>query len=67
GPDTGPVADSNARPRVVATGAIVVLVSAKQKAPATGNDRVVLVALPAGAANAVAAAALVQTITFTLH
>jgi Flp pilus assembly protein CpaB len=65
--DTGPGADSNARPRVVATGAIVVLVSARQKAPATGNDRVVLVALPAGAANAVAAAALVQTITFTLH
>jgi Flp pilus assembly protein CpaB len=65
--DTEPVADSNARPRVVATGAIVVLVSARQKAPATGNDRVVLVALPASAANAVAAAALVQTITFTLH
>jgi Flp pilus assembly protein CpaB len=65
--DTGPGTDSNARPRVVATGAIVVLVSAKQKTPATGNDRVVLVALPAGAANAVAAAALLQTITFTLH
>lgn len=59
--------DSNARPRVVATNAIVVLVSAKQKAQAAGNERVVLVALPAGAANAVAAAALVQTVTFTLH
>lgn len=59
--------DSNAHPRVVATNAIVVLVSAKQKAQAAGNDRVVLVALPAGAANAVAGAALVQTVTFTLH
>ncbi len=62
-PDTG----SEARPRVVATNAIVVSVSAKQKNGPTGNDRVVLVALPAGAANAVAGAALVQTVTFTLH
>ena len=59
--------DSAAHPRVVATNAIVVLVSAKQKAQANGNDRVVLVALPAPAANAVAEAALVQTVTFTLH
>lgn len=65
--ETAPGADFNARPRVVATSAIVVLVSARQKAQGPGNDRVVLVALPAGAANAVAAAALVQTITFTLH
>jgi Flp pilus assembly protein CpaB len=67
GPDTGPGADPTARPRVVATGATVVLVSAKAKTQTAGNDRVVLVALPAGAANAVAAAALVQTVTFTLH
>ena len=67
GPDTGPGADANARARVVAISAIVVSVSAKPKAQAAGNERVVLVALPAGAANAVAAAALVQTITFTLH
>ena len=59
--------DSQAHPRVVATNAVVVLVSAKQKAQAAGNDRVVLVALPAAAANAVAGAALVQTVTLTLH
>jgi Flp pilus assembly protein CpaB len=65
--ETAPGADSSARPRVVATSAIVVLVSGRQKAQGPGNDRMVLVALPAGAANAVAAAALVQTVTFTLH
>ncbi len=67
GPDTGPGTDSTTRPRVVATSAIVVSVSARAKGQAAGDDRVVLVALPAGAANAVAAAALVQTVTFTLH
>lgn len=60
-------ADSHAIPRVVATGAIVVLVSAKQKTQTATNDRVVLLALPAISANAVAGAALVQTVTFTLH
>lgn len=59
--------DSEARPRVVATNAIVVLVSAKQKTQAAGNDRVVLVALPGAAANAVAGATLIQTVTLTLH
>lgn len=54
-------------PRVVATDAIVVLVSGKPKGPSAANDRVVLVALPAHAANAVAGAALVQTVTLTLH
>jgi Flp pilus assembly protein CpaB len=53
--------------RVVATGAIVVLVSAKQKAQAATSERVVLVALPAASANAVAGAALTQTVTLTLH
>ena len=53
--------------RVIATGAIVVLVSAKQKAQAATNDRVVLVALPTASANAVAGAALGQTVTLTLH
>lgn len=52
-------------PSVIATDAIVVMVSAKQKAAT--NDRVVLVALPAASANAVAGAALVQTVTLTLH
>jgi Flp pilus assembly protein CpaB len=54
-------------PSVIATSAIVVLVSAKQKAQSATNDRVVLVALPAAAANAVAGAALTQTVTLTLH
>ncbi len=58
-------ADSHANPRVVATDAVVVVVSAKQKSQA--DDRVVLVALPAASANAVAGAALGQTVTLTLH
>lgn len=60
-------ADSKDAPRVVATDAIVVLVSAKPKAQAGNDDRVVLVALPARTAHAVAGAALVQTVTLTLH
>ncbi|UQX12126.1 SAF domain-containing protein [Candidatus Mycobacterium methanotrophicum] len=54
-------------PRVLATDAIVVLVSAKQKAAAAAGDRVVLVALPAASAHAVAGATLTQTVTLTLH
>ena len=51
--------------RVLATRAIVVLVS---NPPDTRNaDRVVLVALPAGAANEVAGAALTQAITLTFR
>jgi Flp pilus assembly protein CpaB len=53
--------------KVVATGAIVVLVSPKQKAQAATSERVVLVALPAAAANGVASSALTQTVTLTLH
>jgi Flp pilus assembly protein CpaB len=60
-------ADSKDAPRVVATDAIVVLVSAKPKAQTGNDDRVVLVALPARTAHAVAGAALVQTVTLTLH
>jgi Flp pilus assembly protein CpaB len=52
-------------PSVIATNAIVVLVSAKQKAQT--NDRVVLLALPSASATVVAGAALVQTVTLTLH
>ncbi len=52
---------------VVATDAIVVLVSARQKAQGATNDRVVLIAMPAASANAVAGAALTQTVTLTLH
>jgi Flp pilus assembly protein CpaB len=53
--------------RVVATDAVVVLVSAKPKVQAADGDRVVLVALPARVANAVAGSALGQTVTFVLH
>jgi hypothetical protein len=61
-------ADSDsARPQLVATNAVVVVVSEKPKGAGNGSDRVVLVALPAHAANDVAAAALVQTVTLTFH
>lgn len=63
----GSADDAAVQPRVVATNAGVVLVSAKQKGPTSGSDRVVLVALPAAAANIVAGAALVQTVTLTFH
>ena len=60
-------ADDDVDPRVVATDAIVVLVSEKPKGPGTGSDRVVLVALPAHAANDVAGATLMQAVTLTFH
>lgn len=62
GPDT---ATQAGRPRVVATDAVVVAVSAGQQGVA--DARVVLVALPAAAASAVAGAALTQAVTVTLH
>jgi Flp pilus assembly protein CpaB len=58
-------AAQDAQPRVVATDGVVVLVSAKPKTGA--GDRIALVALPPAAANAVAGASLVQTMTLTLH
>jgi Flp pilus assembly protein CpaB len=60
-------ADDDADPRVVATDAVVVLVSEKQKGPGAGSDRVVLVALPSHAANDVAGATLKQAVTLTFH
>lgn len=60
-------AETDAEPRVVATNAIVVLVSAKPKSAGGGDGRVVLVALPATAATALAGATLVQTVTLTIH
>ncbi len=60
-------ADGDVDPRVVATDAVVVLVSEKQKGPGTGGDRVLLVALPAHAANDVAGATLTQVVTLTFH
>jgi Flp pilus assembly protein CpaB len=65
GPDAGVGGD--ARPEVVATDAVVVLVSQEPKGAGGGGDRVVLVALPAQEANEVAGAALVQTVTLTFH
>lgn len=64
-----PTNETATRPvtRVVATDAVVVLVSAKQRTQATEADRVVLVALPAHVANAVAGSVLGQTVTLTLH
>src|SRR4051812_49207909 len=59
--------DADAQPHVVATDAVVVLVSEKPKGASSGSDRVVLVALDAHAANVVAAAALMQTVTLTFH
>lgn len=59
--------EPDAEPRLVAAGAIVVLVSPRPKGVGAGDDRVVLVALPASAATALAGATLVQTITLTIH
>ncbi len=57
----------DAAPRLVATDAVVVLVSAASTAIGSGTDRVVLVALPAPAATALAAATLIHTVTLTIH
>jgi acyl-CoA synthetase (AMP-forming)/AMP-acid ligase II len=59
--------EENARARVVAANAVVVLVSAKPESIGAGNERVVMVALPGPAAQALAAATLVQTVTLTIH
>ena len=59
--------DEDATPMVVATDAIVVLVSEKPTGARTGGDRVLLVALPAHAANDVAGATLMQAVTLTFH
>ncbi len=53
--------------KVIATDAVVILVSAKQKASAADAERVILVALPARVANTVAGSALGQAVTLTLH
>ena len=66
-PIAGPPTATPPVSRVVATDAIVVLVSAKPKTSTADNDRVVLVALPAHVANTVAGSALGQAVTLTLH
>jgi Flp pilus assembly protein CpaB len=58
---------TDAQPQLVATNAVVVLVSDKPKGAGSGSDRVVLVAVAAHAANDVAGAALLQTVTLTFH
>jgi Flp pilus assembly protein CpaB len=60
-------ADTQSAPHVVATDAVVVLVSPKPAQRGPGNDRVVLVALPAANAHRVAGVALVETVTLTFH
>ena len=45
----------------------MVLVSSKPTGAGAADDRVVLVALPASAANALAGATLVHTVTLTIH
>ncbi|QUR68719.1 SAF domain-containing protein [Mycobacterium spongiae] len=62
-----PARDKPTASRVLATEAIVVLVSAKQNMQPTDDDRVVLVALPHRVANTVAGAALGQAVTLTLR
>jgi hypothetical protein len=66
-PTNGSQEIAQATPKVVATDAVVVLVSAKEKMQAADSDRVVLVALPARVANTVAGSTLGQTVTLTLH
>jgi hypothetical protein len=52
---------------VIATRAVVVLVSEKRQGPGAAADRAVLVALPAKAATEVAGASLTQPMTLTFH
>ena len=66
-PVGGPQEIAQTVPKVVATDAVVVLVSAKEKVRAADSDRVVLVALPARVANTVAGSTLGQAVTLTLH
>ncbi len=66
-PPTDSQPGTQAASLVVATDAVVVLVSPKQKLQAADGDRVVLVALPARVANTVAGSVLGQAVTLTLH
>lgn len=63
----GTVDDSPPEPTVLATGAVVVLVSPKPATKGVGTERVVMVALPPQQANRVAAIALVQAVTLTFR
>lgn len=65
GPGTS--SDSPPEPTVLATGAVVVLVSPKPASRGIGTQRAVMVALPPQQANRVAAIALVQAVTLTFR
>ncbi|QNJ92394.1 flagellar biosynthesis protein FlgA [Mycolicibacterium fluoranthenivorans] len=60
-------AGTESRPEVIATDAVVTLVSPRGTGPSAGADRVVLVALPRTAAHQVAGTALTRQITVTFH
>jgi Flp pilus assembly protein CpaB len=60
-------ADDATEAKLVATDAVVVLVSAKDNAITARDGRIVLVALPAAAAKSVAGVGLAQSVTLTLH
>ena len=66
-PATDSRADGQQVTKVLATDAVVVLVSAKGKLRDAESERVILVALPARVANTVAGSALGQAVTLTLH
>lgn len=67
----GTTSGPDAHPRLIAANAVVVMVSpdphGSPMSRGPGDDRVVLVALPAAAATTVAGATLVQSVTLTLH
>lgn len=60
-------ADGATEAKLVATDAVVVLVSARDTTITARDGRVVLVALPAAAAKSVAGVALAHSVTLTLH
>jgi hypothetical protein len=64
---TNSAADATSAPHVVATDAVVVLVSPKPAQRSPGSERVVLVALPAATAHRVAGVALAEAVTLTFH
>jgi Flp pilus assembly protein CpaB len=65
--DTPGPGETDTRPLVMATNAVVVLVSEKRQSPGGSDDRLLLVALPAPTANQVAGASLTKAITLTLR
>ncbi|MDO3400940.1 SAF domain-containing protein [Mycolicibacterium neoaurum] len=59
--------DSGSPPELIATRAVVAMVSAAADGPSPGTQRVVMVVLPRQAATAVAGAALTGHLTVTFH